>query len=107
VDCYYNDQFEPTAILPWRDTGTPGRKSGSIDHGNYNRGLGITLLLEFDKRVFDCIQLALGVETSATLQDFKSVVHGKSFWSTYPYVALRVKLENELSHDSLSMANNP
>jgi len=81
--------------------------AGSIGQGNQNRGLGITLLLEFDKRFFDCIQLALGVETNATLQDFKWVVQCESFWSTYPYVALRVRLENELSHDSLSMAINP
>jgi hypothetical protein len=46
---------------------------------NQNRGFGITLLLEFDKCFFDCIQLALGVEKSATLQDFKWVVQCESF----------------------------
>lgn len=83
--------------------------AGSIGHGNHNRGLGVVLLLEFDKCFFDCVQLALGVEANATLRDFKWVVHCESFRSTrtYPYVALGVRLEDELSHDSLSIPNNP
>jgi hypothetical protein len=87
--------------------GTLAHLAGNIGHGNHNSGLGIALLLEFEKRFFDCIQLALGVEKTATLQYFRWVAHCESLWSTYPYVTLRVRLENELSYDSLSMANNP
>ena len=66
-------------------------------------------MLEFEKRFFDYIQLTLGVQMKATLQNFKwvvTVIHCELFWLTYPYVALRMGLENELSYDSLSMANN-
>jgi hypothetical protein len=75
--------------------------AGRIGHGNQKRGLGITLLLELDKRFFDCIQLVLGVDNNATLHDFNWVVHCKSFRSSHPYFGLRVRLENEFSHDSL------
>ena len=41
--------------------------AGSRGHGNHNRGLGICLLLKSEKCFFDCTQLALGIETKATL----------------------------------------
>jgi hypothetical protein len=63
--------------------GIPAHLARSICHGNQNRGFGIILLLEFEKRFLDCIQLALGIETNPTLQGFKRVVHSESFWSTY------------------------
>jgi hypothetical protein len=77
--------------------------TGRIRQSHNNLSLGIILLLEIDKRSFDCIQLILSIEIKASLPDLEQVSNliRKLSWSTYPYLTLGVRFENEFSHNSL------
>jgi hypothetical protein len=56
--------------------------TGRVRQGHDNFGLCIILLLEIDKRFFDCVQLTFGIGKKASLPDSNQVsdVIYKSFY---------------------------
>ena len=92
----------------WRCCHSRPHRSRRIGKTQHRRSLSIGFLLEFDKGVFNLIQLVLGVNKNATLPGFEYLCYiiPELFLSTHPDVRLRMRFEDEFSHDSLSTVIN-